>query len=168
MTDIEKIYDMLDWKQPEKIQKEGRKLAREIKDLSLLYDPEGATPSAWIECWKILLEKSDDDILPYTADFLKYISDLNRMGAEIVFDRLKSFSGKKLKPLFIKAVNSAIDRKNVTGIIWLGWLSGLLDNKELKAELPEDVINLLEYCRECEKGEDEGLTFEEYLELNPF
>ena len=168
MTTIQRIYAMLDWRQPEEVQKEGQRLAHEIKDLSLLYDPEGATPSAWIECWKILLENSDDDLLPYVADFLVYIGDMNRMGAEIVYKRLRRFSGKKLKPLFMKAVNASIDRKDVNGIIWLGWLSDLLDNKELKAELPEDVINLLEYCRECEKGENEGLTFNEYLELKPF
>ena len=168
MDSIQRIYDMLDWRQPEEIRNEGRVLAHKIKDVSLLYNPKGATPSAWIECWKVLLEKSDDDLTPYITDFLEYIADMNRMGAESVLERLVVFSGEKLKPYYMNAINKSIIRKDINGIIWLGWLSDLLDNKELKSLLSKDVINLLEYCKECDKGENDGLTFDEYIQLKPF
>lgn len=98
MLDINQIYKMLDWRNPNEIQLEGIRMAREINDLSLLIQPP-ASPSVWEWCAKILYEKTDAELEPYLDGLLGWLQDLNWPGALIILDRLKIFSGKKLKNL---------------------------------------------------------------------
>ena len=168
MENIATIYKMLDWRQPENVQKEGRRLAREIKDLSLLYNPVGATPSAFMACWEVLCEKSDDDLLPFLEDFLEYIIDSNRIASDAVTSRLMSFSGDLLYPYYIKAVNSAISRKDIYGLVWIGALAELLDNTELKAKLRPDLVErLMLFYKQYEWDEDDDTLYNEYLKMSP-
>ena len=169
MEDVKKVYKMLDWKQPKEVQEEGRRLARNITDLSLLYDPVGASPYAFMVCWKILCEKEDDDLLQYLDDFLVYIKDANRMASDVVLSRLLVFSGNKLYPYYMKAVNSAIGRKDEYGFVWIGALAELLDNRDLKAILYPDLIERLKlFYKQYEWDErDDGDTlYLEYLKLS--
>ena len=87
---------------------------------------------------------SDDRLEPYLPSLLEWLQDLNWPGALIIMDRLKVFSGRKLKKSFIETYNYAVELNNDEGLIWLDYLSELLDNQELKEELPEDVLEHLQ------------------------
>lgn len=61
-----------------------------------------------------------------------------------ILNRLKNFSGKQLKKSFIDSVVRAINSHDEEDMMWLDYLSELLDNKELKEELSEEILNILE------------------------
>ncbi len=142
MNDIQSIYKMLNWENSAEIQSEGLRLAKEIEDLSLLILPP-APPSVWECCAQVLYEKTDDVLEPYLDSLLEWLQDLNWPGALTILDRLKVFSGKKLKKPFIDHFTYAINLNNDEGLFWLDNLSELLDNEELKAELPMSIITAL-------------------------
>ncbi len=143
MERMNQIYQMLDYKNSIDIQEKGKQLARKITDLSLLITPP-ASPSVWEQCAIILSEKSDDELVPYLTSILQWLYDLNWPGALTILNRLKKFSGKQLKKSFIDSVVRAINSHDEEGMMWLDYLSELLDNKELKEELPEEILNILE------------------------
>ena len=144
MDRVNQIYQMLDYKNSIDIQEKGKQLARKITDLSLLITPP-ASPSVWEQCAIILSEKSDDELVPYLTSILQWLYDLNWPGALTILNRLKKFSGKQLKKSFIDSVVRAINSHDEEeGMMWLDYLSELLDNKELKEELPEEILNILE------------------------
>lgn len=143
MERMNQIYQMLDYKNSIDIQEKGKQLARKITDLSLLITPP-ASPSVWEQCAIILSEKTDDELVPYLTSILQWLYDLNWPGALTILNRLKKFSGKQLKKSFIDSVVRAINSHEEEGMMWLDYLSELLDNKELKKELPEEILNILE------------------------
>lgn len=146
MYSINEIYKMLHWHSSFGVQLQGIKLARELNDLSLLILPciEGESKSLWDNCARALYEISDERLEAYLPPLLEWIQDLNWPGAIIILDRLKIFSGKKLKEPFLKFVYHAINLKNEEGLMWLDNLSELLDNKKLKAELPKGILEVLQ------------------------
>ena len=91
MSDINKIYMMLNWKNPIDTQLEGIRLASQINNLSLLIQPP-AEPSVWEQCAKILFQKKDSELKPYLTDLLEWLQDLNWPGAIFIYDRLLKFS----------------------------------------------------------------------------
>ena len=143
MDRMNQIYQMLDYKNSIDIQEKGKQLARKITDLSLLITPP-ASPSVWEQCAIILSEKTDDELVPYLTSILQWLYDLNWPGALTILNRLKKFSGKQLKKSFIDSVVRAINSHDEEDMMWLDYLSELLDNKELKEELPENILNILE------------------------
>ena len=134
---------MLNWDNPEKIRSEGIRLAKEIEDLSLLIQPY-ADPSVWECCAEIICEKSDVILEPYLDGLLEWLQDLNLPGALTVLERLKGFSGKMLKQPFVKCYTRATALNNQEGLMWVDYLSELLDNNELKAELSNETIKRLQ------------------------
>ena len=142
MDDIQKIYKMLDLENTDETRAEGFRLAKKIEDLSLLILPPAA-PSVWGCCARVLCEKSDIVLEPYLYSLLEWLQDLNWPGALIILDRLKIFSGEKLKKPFIDCVTYANKLNSKEGLMWLDYLSELLDNKELKAVLPKPIIEKL-------------------------
>lgn len=142
-NNIQSIYKMLNFENSNETRSKGIRLAREIEDLSLLIFPPAA-PSVWECCAQVLSEKTDTVLEPYLDSILKWLQDLNWPGALVILDRLKSFSGKKLKKPFINCFAFAQNTPGKEGLMWLDYLSELLDNKELKAELPESTIEVLE------------------------
>lgn len=134
---------MLNWKNTPEIQLEGIRQAKEIDDLSLLILPS-ADPSVWECCAHILCEKSDLVLEPYLYNLLEWLQDLNWPGALIILDRLKIFSGEKLKRPFIECFSYASNLNNEEGLVWLDYLSELLDNEQLKAELPKEIVEKLQ------------------------
>lgn len=143
MDDIQEIYRMLNWEEPEEIRTKGICLAKEIEDLSLLILPPAA-PSVWECCARILSEKNDLALAPYLARLLDWLRDLNWPGASIILDRLKKFPGEQLKEPFIAQLAQAKSLDNDEGLMWLDYLSELLDNEELKTLLPKPIIEDLQ------------------------
>ena len=142
MPDINKIYKMLSWKNSLAVQLEGIRLAREINDLSLLIQPP-ADPSVWEHCAKILCEKTDSEIEPYLDELLEWLQDLNWPGALTIVERLKKFSGEKLKKPLENAIIKSNKMYSNEGLMWRDYLSELLDNSELASILPKEILNLL-------------------------
>lgn len=146
MNKLEDIYKMLHWHSSFGNQLQGIKFARELTDLSPLILPckDGESKSLWENCARALYEISDDRLEKYLPDLLNWLQDFNWPGALIILDRLKVFSGKKLRNPFIMLCNQAISMNNEEGLMWLDNLSELLDNEDLKEELPPDILGILQ------------------------
>lgn len=146
MYDINEIYRMLNWKSRYGDQLQGIKAARDLDDLSSLILPcaNGESKSMWENCARALYEISDERLESYLPSLLEWLQDLNWPGALIILDRLKIFSGKKLIKPFMERYVYADSLNNEEGLMWLDHLSELLDNAELKAELPKPIIEVLE------------------------
>lgn len=142
MNDIQNIYNMLNWENSDKIRLTGLNLAREIADLSLLILPPAA-PSVWECCAQVLYEKTDVELEPYLGSLLEWLQDLNWPGALTILDRLKLFSGEKLKKPFMDCFAYAVTLNNEEGRRWLYSLSGLLDNEVLRKKLPKSIVEKL-------------------------
>ena len=142
MPDINKIYKMLDWANSSEVQLEGVRLAREINDLSLLIQPY-ATPSVWEHCAIILSEKSDAELEPYLDGLLEWLQDLNWPGAITIAERLKVFSGLKLKEPLENAIIKSNKMPDHEGLMWQDYLSESLDNSTLADNLSEEILILL-------------------------
>lgn len=145
MVNIDYIMELLDWNNSNEEQLYGIKLAQEVKCINAFLQP--GIPygkSVWDNCAKILCEKSDIVLAPYLGDLLEWLQDLNWPGALIILDRLKIFSGEKLKRPFIDLVTYATNLNNEEGLMWLDNLSELLDNEELKEELPKPIVEKLQ------------------------
>jgi len=143
MHDIQNIYKMLNWKNTAETQAEGIRLAKEIKNLSLLIMPPAA-PSVWEACAEVLCEKSDMDLEPYLESILEWLQDLNWPGALLILDRLKTFSGEKLSKPFIACFTRADGLDKHQGLRWIDYLSDLLDNEQLKSKLPNPILERLQ------------------------
>ena len=142
MDDIQNIYKMLDFENTDETRAEGFRLAKKVEDLSLLILPPAA-PSVWECCARILCEKSDMLLEPYLDRLLEWLQDLNWPGALLILNRLKAFSGEKLKKPFMDCFAYANKLNNEEGLMSLDYLSELLDNEELKAVLPKSIIEKL-------------------------
>ena len=116
--DIEKIYKMLNWENPPSIRLEGARLAREVHDLSLLIQPP-APPSVWEYCAEILSEKSDVALEPYLDKLLEWLQDINWPGAFTIVNRLKIFSGEKLKQSLENAIAESNKMPNEERLRWI-------------------------------------------------
>lgn len=143
MDDIQKIYKMLNWENSDETRTEGFRLAKQINNLSLLIMPPAA-PSVWEGCAQVLCEKPDIVLEPYLDSLLEWLQDLNWPGALLILERLKIFSGKMLKNPFMACFTRANNLNNEEGLIWLDYLSELLDNEELKVALPKPIIEKLQ------------------------
>ena len=146
MNNISEIYKMLNWHSNFSDQLLGIKLARNLDDLSLLILPcaNGESKGVWENCARALYEISDDRLEKYLPSLLEWLEDLNWPGALIILDRLKIFSGEKLKTPFIDRITYISNLNNEEGLMWLDYLSELLDNEELRLELPKSIIEKLQ------------------------
>ncbi len=142
MVDINKIYKMLNWENPPEVQLEGIRLAQEIKDLSLLIKPH-ADPSVWECCSNILYEKSDEELEPYLDGLLEWLQDLNWPGALTITERLKTLKSNKLKDSLEQAIVKSNKMPKDECLMWIDYLSELLDNKVIVANLSGDSLTLL-------------------------
>ena len=147
MPDIGEIYRMLHWENPPEVRSEGMRLAREIADVSFFIQPP-APPSVWECCAQLLSERSDEVLEPHLVGLFEWLEDLNWPGALTILERLKKFSGKKLKNPLIDRVNVIMAQNDEEDrAILLGTLSELLENEELRGSLPKEVVDTLQKYR---------------------
>lgn len=146
MNNINEIYKLLNWHSSFGNQLQGIKLARELNNLAPLILPcvDGESKSLWENCSRALYEISDDRLKKNLPNLLKWLQDFNWPGSLIILDRLKVFSGELLKEPFIDFFNYVSNLNNDEGLLWLDNLSQLLDNKELEAILPKEVLEILQ------------------------
>ena len=143
---VEYVFRLIDWHMPDEIQSKGISLARNIDTIVPFIQP--LTPkhniNVWENCAVIIAERSDKNLEPYLDSLLKWLEDPNRPGAFKILDRLKIFSGEKLKNPFMNRFTYAVNLDNEDGLKIIDYLSELLDNQELKATLPISIIEKLQ------------------------
>lgn len=93
MVGIDEIIDMLVWNRPEEVQKEGLRLAREVKCLNAFVQPcfSGYSKNVWDNCALVLAERSDEELQPVIIELFRWLEDMNWPGAECIYDRLKRY-----------------------------------------------------------------------------
>lgn len=142
MCNIDKIIEMLDEGNSIKLQEKGIKLGKKVKNINAFILTMNF--GAWENCAKILASKTDEELSPYLSNLLVWIQDLNWPGAMIILDRMKKFKEvKKLSFNVKEIVKIAYGEQRECDEIWLMYISELLDNKELREELPEETLNIL-------------------------
>ena len=121
MVDIDEIMEMLDWNQPEEIQKKGRELARQVRTLSVFLRPyyDGKSKSLWENCAIILSVRTDEELSHYLTSLFVWITDLNWPGALIIFERLKNFKTNSIDDDIKWHIEEARQLNNLT------WLENL-------------------------------------------
>lgn len=144
MKNLEQIMQMLDWKNDKKTQQKGIEYAQKIVDISKFIQPEEyGNKSIWENCATILSSKKDDELEPYLGDLLEWLQDINWPGAMKIAKRLKTYPGQKLKTPLENAATKANQMSNEDGLMWLDYLSELLDNNSLVSYLSCDTLILL-------------------------
>ncbi len=161
MINIDYIMSLIDWNKSINEQADGIKMAEEVENINVFLQPcnKKYNKNVWDNCAKILSKRTDDELSPYLVELLDWLQDLNWPGALVILDRLKVFSGKKLKKPFIDRFTYAVNLNNEEGLMWLDYLSELLDNEQLKAELPKEIIEKLQ-----EHYQNWGFWYDDQLE----
>lgn len=146
MCGVNEIHELLSHNSDFRDQLHGIELVRQQQDLSPYVLPNIGSKSklVWENCARALYELPDSRLEAHLPKLLEWTQDFNWPGALIILDRLKVFSGKKLRNQFLKLVDDAINMNSEEGLMWLDNLSELLDNEELKAELPKDILETLQ------------------------
>ena len=140
---IDELFDMLSWNSDEDTQKKGIELAKDVKCYSIFLQPYGLEhgKDIWENCAKILCSYPDEILQYCTLKMLEWVEDINWPGAEFILSRLIKFTDTSLLSLFmVSCVKEALvcDRQE-----WLGNMSALLENENLKPNLPRDIYNVL-------------------------
>lgn len=143
MQKIKQIYRMLDCNNSVEIQTEGKNLARKVTNLSLLIQPENMI-MAWKNCAIVLSEKSDEELAPYLDSLLDWLQDINWDGAIIILNRLKYYYDERLAVSIENAVSKAQKMPREYGLMWLDYLSELLDNTVIISKLSYKTVTLLQ------------------------
>lgn len=145
MQDINEIMSRLDWNSCEKDKKIGIKLARKIKEIEYFIQPcnQKYNKNVWEGCARVISERKDRELEPYTEKLLEWLQDKNWPGYDIIFDRMSIMDARILIKGYSNCVQKAMKKKNYE---WMSYLSGLLQNKELyNLLLPEQRKILKEY-----------------------
>ena len=140
---IDELFDMLSWDSDEETQKKGIELAKNVKCYSVFLQPFGTKHSkdVWENCAKVLVSYSDEYLKYCSHELLEWITDMNWPGAETIFQRLTEFRDLKLfSRILADCVKEALARDDQ---FWLGNMSALLVNENIKDYLPKDIYNSL-------------------------
>ncbi|MBR5307545.1 MAG: hypothetical protein IKU43_02145 [Clostridia bacterium] len=86
MHAIDELIKMLYAVNPQEIQNEGIRLAREVEHIAVFILPPDS--GAWENCAKILAERDDKTLKPYLIDIFEWLMDMTYPGAFIIYDRL--------------------------------------------------------------------------------
>lgn len=94
---IKEVLKMLSCNNSEEVQKEGLKLASDIRYLGYFFQPsiDGESESLWDNCASVLSEKTDKALTDYLLCCLIWIQDINCSGADKIFNRLMKYGDKK-------------------------------------------------------------------------
>lgn len=147
MNNIDTIICLIDWNRSKEDQQKGIDMAREVKCIKAFFQPyvPGNCKRVWENCARIIIERSDEELVPYTNDLLIWLNDLNVPGAELILQRLLVFSDTTVLALLLQRIVPglvAIDDKP-----WLMSLANLLDNNNLVEKLDKITIQTLERYR---------------------
>ena len=138
---MDQLYAMLSCENSESEQKKARNIASKLKMLYPLFQPI-EDKGVWENCALVIAEKSDETLETYLFLLLEWLQDINWPGAFIILDRLKKYAKvERLATVVDICVKEAVAKDDE---MWLHWLSGLLDNEGLKAELSNEISEILQ------------------------
>lgn len=143
---ISEIYALLNWNESPENQEKGMESASRLEDVAPLILPlsENAGKPVWENCARVLSAMPDDRLAGHMPALLEWLQDINWPGALLVCNRLKRFCGKELIAAVEDAVAAARKMAGEDGLMWLDYLSELLDNKSLAVGLSESTLQLLQ------------------------
>ena len=143
MNNIDTIMYLIDWSRSSAEQQEGIRMARDVKCLKAFFQPSGPgyCKSVWDNCAKIVCERSDEELVPYTSDMLAWLEDLNWPGTMCVVQRLKQFNDVSILAFSIEEMLPALVA--LKEIPWLMCIAELLDNQKLKKQLKDSTVQFL-------------------------
>lgn len=153
---MENIIKKLHWKQPEKIQNEGIKLAILNEDLSFILDYCN-DPNYAHNCAKIFSLLPYEKTEKYFDRLFLWIVDLNNEGAQIIENYLMKAPAKLIYDYFIEMAkyNSACINKKDGTLFWsLLWI--MQENQELYKMLDKDKLFLKDLFDEIEKQQKQS------------
>ncbi len=117
---IDNIFSMLDERNTKDEQAEGIKYAKEIKSLSVFFQPiEGKV--LWHNCAVVIAERGDEELEPYLFGMFEWLQDMNWPGADVIYNRLLKFKREKIEMTYDACLKEARDRNDVA------WQDSLLD-----------------------------------------
>ncbi len=99
---------------------------------------------AWKNCTIVLSEKSDEKLAPYLDDLLRWLQDINWEGALTILNRLKHYYDESLAISIENAVADSQKMSREFGLMWLDYLSELLDNTVIASKLSHETVVLLQ------------------------
>lgn len=144
MKNIVIIMKMINWHSPKRVQQLGVKCADKIADMRPFIQPQSyGSKAVWDNCAIILSNQSDSKLEPYLDELLEWLQDINWPGAFTIIERLNRYSGDKLTKSLENAVSEAIKMPYEDSMMWLDYLSELLDNKSLLPRLSPDTVSIL-------------------------
>ena len=125
---IDELFDMLSWNSDEETQRKGIELAQDVKCISVFLQPHGLEHSkdVWENCAKVLIAKTDDELLPYIGKLFVWFQDMCWPGANLIYDRLLMIPWEKIEmplKISIKLANKNQDKP------WLTALNAFRDTK---------------------------------------
>lgn len=91
MVNIDAIMALLDWNNSAEQQERGIKLAKNVKCINVFLQPNQREygKNVWDNCAKILSERSDAELSPYLVDLMRWLQDMNWLGAFCILERLR-------------------------------------------------------------------------------
>lgn len=126
MTDSNTILRDFNWNEPVEIQNDALKRSLQVEDISIFIQPhtDEYNKNVWENCAKALAMRSDSELEKHLIPLLEWLQDMNWPGAEIIAERLNSFSDKtELKASYDICVNKAMLSDDAD---WLYWLSKII------------------------------------------
>ena len=122
--DINMIFDYYYYSNDKEISRRWLALASEIKTIDAFLRPTRYGKSLWGLCAIVLFQKSDEELVPYLVELMKWIEDMNWPGATIIEKRLNLFedtvSYTKAKNYCLELASNCDDKR---------WLHRLQDLK---------------------------------------
>lgn len=143
MCNIDHIMYLIDWNRSPDEQQKGIQLAKDVKCLKAFFQPcgPGCGKNVWGNCARILVDRTDEELLPYIFDLLLWLQDANWPGTDLIVGRLQQFENvdllvhwiEHLIPLILSADDS----------LWLISIAELLLNPAIKRRLNDKTVHLL-------------------------
>jgi len=114
---IKLLFENINWNKPHQTQEKARKELQKLKDLRIFIQPttENTGKRVWENCARILLKKSDDELLPYLNELFEWLQDRNWPGEYIIRYRIQKFEYSQVKQIYNECLGKA---KKTDDEIW--------------------------------------------------
>ncbi len=145
----EELLKQLSWNTPKEVQEEAIKKLEKLKNLTPLFQPttKECNKNVWENCAKIIISKTDEELIPYMDNMFEWLQDMNWPGSWEIFERTKKIPFKKIEKSFTKNLKIALQELGEEGIYLNSWAGNLIMthlSKELfhnpKIDLEEEII----------------------------
>lgn len=142
---ISELFEMLDSNSDEETQKKGIEEGSKIEYISIFMQPI-ENKGIWENCAKIIVQKSDENLIGYMIFLLEWLQDANWPGFNIIYNRIKAMPVKLISFYYARSIRKAA---GIEDEMWLVYLASLSTNKELYESLSNKEKEIIDnYMRE--------------------